>query len=62
MWIRNCKLSEKVQGKLLEFFVAGSTASILGIHRNSAVRYFHKLREEIAKKQEERSEKFFGRV
>ncbi|MDR0968544.1 MAG: transposase, partial [Holosporaceae bacterium] len=66
MRIKNCKPSGKVQGKLLEFFVAGTTArtaaSILGIHRNSAVRFFRKLREEIAKKQEERSEKFFGRV
>jgi transposase len=50
----------------MEFFVSGTTArtaaSLTGIHRNSAIRFFHKLRERIAEKQKERCEKFCGRI
>ena len=48
MQITNCKLSKIVQNKLLEFFVlqvtARSAADILGIHPNSAVLFYRKIR------------------
>jgi transposase len=66
MYIKHCKLSKKAQAKLLEHFVAGTTArtaaDLLGIHRNSTIRFFHKLREKIALKQQHRSEQFCGKI
>ena len=48
MQITNCKLSKRAQKKLLEFFVlqvtARSAADILGIHPNSAVLFYRKIR------------------
>ena len=48
MQITNCKLSKRVQKKLLEFFVlqitARSAADILGIHPNSAALFYRKIR------------------
>ena len=48
MKITNCKLSKKVQKKLLEFFVfqvtARSAADILGIQPNSAILTYRKIR------------------
>ena len=48
MQITNCKLSKRVQKKLLEFFVlqvtARSASDILGIHPNSAVLFYRKIR------------------
>ena len=48
MQITNCKLSKRVQKKLLEFFVlqvtARSTADILGIQPNSAILFYRKIR------------------
>ena len=48
MQITNCKLSKRVQKKLLEFFVlqvtARSAADILGIHSNSAALFYRKIR------------------
>ena len=48
MQITNCKLSKRVQKKLLDFFVlqvtARSAADILGIHPNSAVLFYRKIR------------------
>ena len=50
----------------MKYFVAGSTArtaaDLAGIHRNSAVRFFHKLREKIALKQQDRIEQFCGKI
>ena len=50
----------------MKYFVAGSTArtaaDLTGIHRNTAVRFFHKLREKVALEQQHRSEQFCGRV
>jgi transposase len=34
----------------------------VGVHRNSAIRFFHKLREKIALKQQDRSEQFCGKI
>ena len=48
MKITNCKLSKRVQNKLLEFFVlqvtARSAADILGIQPNSAILFYRKIR------------------
>ena len=50
----------------MKYFIAGSTARVaadlVGIHRNTAIRFFHKLREKIALKQQQRSEQFSGEV
>ena len=66
MYIKHCKLSKKDQLKLMEFFVAGTTArtaaELAGVHRNSAIRFFHKLREKIALKQQNRIEQFCGKI
>ena len=51
MYVKHCKLSRSEQLDLMKYFVAGSTArtaaDLVGIHRNSAIRFFHKLREKI---------------
>ena len=48
MQITNCKLSKRVQKKLLKFFVlqvtARSAADILGIQPNSAILFYRKIR------------------
>lgn len=66
MYITHCKLSRSGQLELMKYFVAGSTArtaaDLIGIHRNTAVRFFHKLREKIAIKQQNRSEQFCGKI
>ena len=50
----------------MKYFMAGSTArtvaDLTGIHRNTAIRFFHKLREKIAQKQQNRIEQFCGKV
>jgi len=50
----------------MKYFIAGSTAPtaavLAGIHRNSAIRFFHKLREKIAIKQQNRSEQFAVKI
>jgi transposase len=49
MYVMHCKLRKREQGKLMEFFVSGTTArtaaSLTGVHRNSTIRLFHELRE-----------------
>lgn len=66
MYVKHCKLSNKEQLRLLEHFVAGTpartAAEIVGVHRNSAIRFFHKLRVKIALKQQNRSEQFCGKI
>ncbi len=66
MYIKHCKLSRIKQLELMKCFVAGSTArtaaDLAGIHRNTAVRFFHKLREKIAIKQQNRIEQFCGKI
>ena len=66
MYIKHCKLTRAKQLELLKYFVAGSTArtaaELADIHRNTAVRFFHKLREKIALKQQHRSEQFCGKI
>ena len=66
MYIKHCKLSRQKQLELLKYFVAGATArtaaELSDIHRNTAVRFFHKLRDKIALKQQYRSEQFCGKI
>lgn len=66
MYIKHCKLTAKEQLGLIEHFVAGTpartAAEIVGVHRNSAIRFFHKLRTKIAQKQQNRSEQFCGNI
>ncbi len=66
MYIKHCKLGRNKQLELMKYFVGGTTArtaaDLSGIHRNTAVRYFHKLREKIALKQQDRNEQFCGNV
>lgn len=66
MYVRHCKLTRSKQLELMKYFVAGSTArtaaDLAGIHRNTAVRFFHKLRSAIASKQQERAAQFTGEI
>src|SRR5258705_9131677 len=49
---RRSRLSSELNRRLLEHFVAGTpartAAELIGIHRNSATLFFHRLREVIA--------------
>ena len=66
MYVKHCKLGRSEQLDLMKYFVAGSTArtaaDLIGIHHNTAVRFFHKLREKIALKQQNRSEQLCGKI
>lgn len=66
MYVKHCKLTRNQQLRLMEHFVAGTpartAADLVGVHRNSAIRFFHKLREKIALKQQDRIEQFCGKV
>ncbi len=50
----------------MKYVVAGTpartAADLAGIHRNSAIRLFHKLRGAIASKQQNRAVQFCGEV
>lgn len=66
MYVKHCKLSKRKQLELMKYFIAGATArtaaDLAGIHRNSAIRFFHKLRCAITIKQQERAAEFTGEV
>ena len=75
MHISGCRLSEKCQDRLAEFFVGGVTArtaaDLLAINRKTAAFFFHRLREIIAARiedscpldgQVELDESYFGGV
>lgn len=66
MYVKHFKLRRSEQLELMKYFVAGTTsrtaADLIGIHRNTAIRFFHKLREKIAIKQQHRSEQFCGKI
>lgn len=51
---RKSRLSSSIQRRLLEQFVVGvsarTAADLVGVNRNMAILYFHKLRELIAEK------------
>ena len=60
--MRKSRLSQHKQGRLIEHFVAGTTARtaarLCGVHRNTAAYYFLRLREIIAYELE--AESYFG--
>ncbi|MGB0935579.1 MAG: IS1595 family transposase [Alphaproteobacteria bacterium] len=66
MYVKHCKIGKNKQLELIKYFVSGATArtaaELSGVHRNTAVRFFHKLREKIALIQQDRSEQFCGKI
>lgn len=62
--MRKSRLSRSIQGKLVEHFVAGTTArcaaSLVGVNFKTAAYYFHRLREIIASQLEAESHEVFG--
>lgn len=66
MYIKHCKLSKNKQLLLLKYFVAGATArtaaEMTDVHRNSAIRFFYKVRKKIALEQERKKYEFCGDI
>ena len=74
MYERRSRLTVRQQGKLIEYFVAGSTAraaaELVGVQANTAIRFFMRLRQLIASKlpsyelsgEIEADENYFGGV
>ena len=74
MYQRKSRLSPRQQSKLIEHFVAGSTAraaaEIVGVQPNTAIRFFMRLRQLLASKlpsyqlcgEVEADERYFGDV
>ncbi|OAJ35669.1 hypothetical protein A0O36_00077 [Piscirickettsiaceae bacterium NZ-RLO1] len=66
MYIKHCKLSKNKQVELMKYFIAGPTtrtaADLAGIYRNTAIRFFHKLREKIVLKQQNLVKNFAGKL
>ncbi len=65
--MRKSRLSTTRQHRLIEHFVAGTTArcaaNLLGVNRKTAAYYYHRLREIITFKLEESSDEvFFGEI
>ncbi len=60
--MRKSRLSWPVQGRLIEHFVAGTTArtaaSLVGVNKTTAAFYFHRLREIVAQQSEDASPVF----
>jgi len=64
MAIQRCKLSKKVQRKLIEYFVlevtARSAANLLGIQANTVALFYRKIRQLISKQLHEDTQERFG--
>jgi transposase len=62
--MRKSRLSSSKQSKLIEHFVAGTTArcaaDLIGVNRNTAAYYFQRLREIIVDEIEQESHEFFA--
>jgi transposase len=62
--MRKSRLSWYKQERLIEHFVSGSTArcaaSLVGVNKNTAAYYFHRLRELICLYQEQLADDVFG--
>src|SRR3990167_4411939 len=62
--MRKSRLSRSKQERLMEHFIAGTTArcaaSLVGINKSSAAYYFHRLRQVIAHQLEQEAEDVFG--
>ena len=58
------RLSKAKQNRLIEYFVAGTTARVaadlVGVNRKTAAYYFHRLREIISRQLEEESKEFLS--
>lgn len=50
---RKSRLSQNKQQRLMEHFVAGTTAELVGVNPKTAAYYFHRLREVIAQASED---------
>lgn len=63
--MRKSRLNKKIQEKLIEHFVAGTTArtatELFGVNKNTAAYYYHRLREIIHQKTEV-DMPFFGEI
>ena len=63
--MRKSRLSNSKQHRLIEHFVSGSTArtaaALIGVHRNTAAYYFHRLRQLIHKTVEDETP-LFGEI
>jgi transposase len=61
--MRKSRLSEAKQAKLIEHFVAGTTArcaaDLVGVNRNTAAYYFQRLRDIIAHHVEQEAHEIF---
>ncbi len=62
--MRKSRLSNRIQSRLLEHFVAGTTArcaaELVGVNRKTASYYFQRLREIIAQQMELEAEEVWG--
>ena len=62
--MRKSRLKNHIQDRLIEHFVAGTTArcagELIGVNRKTAGYYFHRLREIIAYQLEQESQEVFG--
>ena len=62
--MRKSRLSKVKQDRLIEYFVAGTTARVaadlVGVNRKTAAYYFHRLREIISRQLEEESKEFLS--
>jgi len=54
MYLRKSRLSVRKQNKLIELFIAGTTAraavKVVGVQSNTAITYFMRLRKLVASK------------
>jgi len=61
--MRKSRLSESKQQRLIELFISGSTArtaaALIGVNKNTAAYYFHRLRQLIYQAVEDET-LFFG--
>ena len=59
MMLKHCRLTEKQQDRLIEFFVgemtARTAADLVGVNKTTAAYFFHRLREIIAWRLDEAS-------
>ena len=66
MGVKRCKLREKTQRKLLEFFVlevpARAAADLLGLQANTTTLFYRKLRVIIAEKLEHETSELAGEI
>ena len=66
MGLKRCKLSEKTQRKLLEFFVlevtARAAADLLGLQANTTTLFYRKLRVIITEKLEHEASELAGEI